>query len=71
MKRPPDAYWVTSVTLDSHRPHPSSPAQTFEGIPAPYDTKKRVVVPQALKVSQSLRPSSSTFWSHEKAGLEN
>lgn len=23
---------------------------TFEGIPAPYDTKKRVVVPQALKV---------------------
>jgi hypothetical protein len=24
--------------------------QTFEGIPAPYDTKKRVVVPAALKV---------------------
>lgn len=23
---------------------------TFEGIPAPYDTKKRVVVPQALKI---------------------
>lgn len=26
---------------------------TFEGIPAPYDTKKRVVVPQALKVRRS------------------
>lgn len=26
---------------------------TFEGIPAPYDTKKRVVVPQALKVRPS------------------
>lgn len=27
---------------------------TFEGIPAPYDTKKRVVVPQALKVRPRL-----------------
>jgi len=29
---------------------PSHQKQTFEGIPAPFDTKKRVVVPQALKI---------------------
>jgi large subunit ribosomal protein L13Ae len=31
---------------------------TFEGIPAPYDTKKRVVVPQALKVSTHAKQAS-------------
>jgi Ribosomal protein L13 len=33
--------------------------KVFEGVPPPYDKKKRVVVPQALRVLR-LRPAAST-----------
>lgn len=47
----------------SHQPHntrrsllhPPPPTQVFEGIPAPYDKMKRMVVPQALRVTH-LKP---------------
>ncbi|KAF4555670.1 60S ribosomal protein L16 [Elsinoe fawcettii] len=53
-RAPSKMFWRTVRGMIPHKTARGAAAmerlKTFEGIPGPYDTKKRVVVPQALRV---------------------
>lgn len=58
-RQPAKMFWRTVRGMLPHKTERGAKAlerlKTFEGVPPPYDRKKRVVVPQALRVLR-LRP---------------
>ena len=76
-RAPGKIFWRTVRGMIPHKGERGKDAlkrlQCFEGVPPPYDRKKKMVIPQALKVlrlkpGRKVRNLNSLLWAHLRSG---